>query len=78
VIVPVVALLLALAAERWMPALGRAQPRAVVRAATLALAALVAVEAARTLRPPELSIDGRPLEAGDPADMNRDQTIEAR
>jgi hypothetical protein len=77
-VIPVVALLLALAAERYVPVLARAQPRAVVRAASLALAALIAVEAARVWRPPALNIDGRPLEAGDGADVHRDQTITAR
>jgi hypothetical protein len=78
VVIPVVALLLALASDRFLPAFCRAQPRAVVRTATLALAALLAVEAVRTLRPPHLTLDGRPLQAGDTDDVHRDQMIDAR
>jgi hypothetical protein len=77
-IFPVVALLVALALVRRVPACNRARPGQVVRATALALAALVAVEAARALRPPALSVDGRPLEAGDATDLHRDQAIEAR
>jgi len=75
---PVAAVLLGLALVRWMPGWGRAEPGRVLRATALALAALVAVEAGRFLRPPSLAIDGRPLEAGDATDLHRDQTIDAR
>ena len=62
---PVVALLLGLAAARWIPAVRGARPDEVVRITALALAALLVVEGIRALRPPALAVDGRPLEAGD-------------
>ena len=73
---PVVALLLALAVLRWIPALRGRAPGQVLRATALVLAAAVAVEGARALRPPALRVDGQPLETGEPEDLHRDQTIE--
>jgi hypothetical protein len=39
-------------------------PGQVVRATALAMAALLAVEATRALRPPTLTLDSGPLDAG--------------
>ena len=75
---PVVALLAGLAAARWVPALGRWPAGRVARAAGLVLLAAVAVEGARVLRPPDLRVDGRPLDSGDREDVHKDQRIEAR
>lgn len=75
---PVVALLAALAAVRWVPRLARSAPRDVARATVLALLAVVALEGARAAWPPALTVDGRPLDAGDTADVHRDQRIDAR
>jgi hypothetical protein len=77
-VIPVVALLVALAAARWIPPVTRAGPGQVARATALVLAAVVAVEAARAIRPPALRVDGRPLESGEGADLHRDQRIDAR
>jgi hypothetical protein len=75
---PVVALLLGLAAARWIPTVGGARPQPVLRITALALAVLVAVEGIRALRPPALAVDGRPLEAGDSANLHHDQRIDPR
>lgn len=75
---PVVAVLAALAAARWVPSLARWPPGRILRAAGLVLLAAVAVEGARALRPPALRVDGRALDAGDAEDVHRDQRIDAR
>jgi hypothetical protein len=75
---PVVALLAALAAARWIPAVARPWPGRVMRAAGLVLLAVVAVEATRAIHPPELRVDGRALDAGDREDIHKDQRIDVR
>ena len=75
---PVLALLAALAAARWIAWLSRWAPGRIVRAASLVLLTAVAAEAARALHPPSLTVDGRALGAGDTEDVHRDQTIDAR
>jgi hypothetical protein len=75
---PVVALLAALAAARWIPPLSRLPPGRVVRAAGLVLLLAAAAEGVRALHPPSLRVDGRPLDAGDTADVHKDQAIDAR
>jgi F-type H+-transporting ATPase subunit c len=75
---PVVALLAALAAARWAPNAGGWSPGRVARGAALVMLAALAVEGFRAVHPPALRLDGRPLEAGDSADVHRDQTIDTR
>jgi hypothetical protein len=75
---PVVALLAALAVSRWVPTREGWSPGKVLRAAALVLLAAVAAESVRSLHPPSLRVDGRPVEAGDSADVHRDQRIDAR
>jgi len=75
---PVVAVLVALGAARWIPGLRDREPGRVLRATTLALLAAAAVEGARALHPPALAVDGRPLEAEDSGDVHRDERIDAR
>jgi hypothetical protein len=75
---PVVALLIALGAARWIPGLRSREPAKILRATALALSAAVVVEGARALHPPALAVDGRPLEAGDSGDVHRDERIDAR
>lgn len=76
-VVPVVALLVALAFLRatraWPPARTR-------NALAAAAAACLLLEGARFLFPPSLSIDGRPVTRGDPFPMaeQRDRRIDAR
>ena len=80
VVVPVVALLVALAAERWaLPRLPRARERGARVAVVAAVALLaIAIEGARCWQSPRLRIDGREVGAHDPfpADVHRDQKIE--
>jgi hypothetical protein len=59
----VVALLIALAAERWWPAGTRPRIEPALR---IALAAFVAVEAARWVQRPGLALDGDPAGPQDP------------
>lgn len=76
-VAPCVALLAALAFERRLAALdGRSFTRALAVAALL----LLGLEAARALHPPRISLDGRPIDAGDPlpADHHRTVLYEAR
>ncbi|MET0554823.1 MAG: hypothetical protein ABW221_17405 [Vicinamibacteria bacterium] len=76
-VIPVVALLLALAFERAT----RAWPPARTRNALLAAAGIcLALETVRFVAPPALAIDGRPVERGDPFPMaeQRDRRIDAR
>ena len=75
---PVVALLAALAAARWIPSLARVPAGRIVRAAALVLLAAVVTEGVRALHPPSLSVDGRPLDEGDTEDVHKDQRIDAR
>jgi hypothetical protein len=75
---PVVALLIALGAARWIPGLRGREPARILRATALALSAAVVLEGARALHPPALAVDGRPLEAGDSGDVHRDERIDAR
>ena len=75
---PVVALLAALAAVRWIPSLRGLPPGRIVRAAGLVLLAAVAAEGVRALHPPSLRVDGRALDAGDTEDVHKDQRIDAR
>jgi hypothetical protein len=75
---PVVALLVALAAWRWAPSAGGRSPGRIARGAAFVLLAALAVEAVRAVHPPALRVDGRPLEAGDSADVHRDQRIDTR
>jgi hypothetical protein len=75
---PVVALLVALAVTRWVPGIAAWGTGRTLRAAGLALLAAVAAEGVRALRPPDLVVDGRPLAAGEPVDVHRDQRIDAR
>jgi hypothetical protein len=75
---PGAALLAALAVSRWVPAVERSAPGKILRVAALVLLAAVGAEGVRALVPPSLRVDGRPLEAGDAADVHRDQRIDAR
>jgi hypothetical protein len=75
---PVVALLAALAAARWIPSLARVPPGRIVRAAALVLLAAVVTEGVRALHPPSLTVDGRALDEGDTEDVHKDQRIDAR
>jgi len=75
---PVLALLAALAAWRWAPGAGGWSPGRIARGAAFVLLAALAVEAVRAVHPPALHVDGRPLEAGDSADVHRDQRIDTR
>jgi hypothetical protein len=80
-VVPVLALLFALAAERW--ALSRSPRSAETQAASLGVVILflaVGVETARLLSRPAVSLDGRPVEAADPfpTQIHRDQRVEVR
>jgi hypothetical protein len=75
---PVVAVLAALAAARWIPSPAGWPPGRIARAAFVALMAGVAAEGARALHPPALRVDGRALDAGDAQDVHRDQRIDAR
>ncbi len=74
---PVVALLAVLAFERR---LARVDAARVTRIALGVGLALVALEAARVLRPPVVSLDGRTIDSGDPlpADHHRPVRYEAR
>ena len=63
-VTPVVALLIALAADRWVPRFSAA--RRWLAPAVLAGLVLVAAETARFLFPPDLSLDGRPVTGVDP------------
>jgi hypothetical protein len=74
---PVVALLAALAAARWIPWVSRLPPGQIVRAAGLVLLMATAAEGVRALHPPSLRVDGRPLDAGDTEDVHKDQRIDA-
>jgi hypothetical protein len=76
-VAPAVALLVVLLLA---PALERQPLRAVGRAALAASLLLVALEGARALRPPRLTLDGRPIDAGDPfpPDHHRAVRYEAR
>ncbi|MGH9464473.1 MAG: glycosyltransferase family 39 protein [Thermoanaerobaculia bacterium] len=76
--IPVVALLLVLAAERWLPA--AADSRKWLRIALAGSLAVVGVEALRWLRPPELFVDGQPIVAGarPPAEDHRAHQVRAR
>lgn len=76
-VAPIVALLAALAFERRLAACG---PRGFRRAVLAAAFLLAATEAARALHPPRISLDGRPIDAGDPlpADHHRAVSYEAR
>jgi hypothetical protein len=76
-VIPVVALLLAIALERAT----RAWPAARTRNVLLAAAGIcLALETVRFVAPPALSVDGRPVERGDPFPMAEQETrrIEAR
>ncbi len=77
-VIPVVALLLALAAERRLGP-ERASRRATALAATLIVAA-VGIDAARWLRRPQVVIDGVAVTTVDPfpSDVHRDQRVEVR
>lgn len=72
--VPVIALLLALAAARWLPEL---PPKKILATAAAAAALLVAVEAVRFVHPPELQLDGRTVTARNPfpADDPEERTL---
>jgi hypothetical protein len=79
-VVPVVALLGALALGRFLlPLLPRLKERGPLLAALLA-AAVLSAEAARTWQRPRVRIDGLEVGARDPfpADVHRDQSIEVR
>jgi hypothetical protein len=60
--IPVIALLLVLAAGRWLPA--AADSRKWLKIALVGSLVVVGVEALRWLRPPELFVDGQPIVAG--------------
>jgi hypothetical protein len=77
--IPVVALLLGLALQRLIA--GRAEPRRVLAALTIAMLAATALEAARYARPPLLTIDGQTMTGGAdpvPPDHHRDQRVELK
>jgi hypothetical protein len=74
---PAVALLVAVAAARWIPSLVRVPAGRIARAAGLVLLAALAAEGVRALHPPSLRVDGRALDAGDTGDVHRDQRIDA-
>jgi hypothetical protein len=76
-VIPVVALLLAIAFERATRAWPAARRRNVLLAAAFSCLAL---ETVRFVAPPALSVDGRPVERGDPFPMAEQETrrIEAR
>jgi hypothetical protein len=79
-VVPVVALLAALAAERWIvPRLPRLAQRGTLLAA-LAGAALLGLEGARCWQQPRIFIDSQEVGPRDPfpPDVHRDQRIEVR
>lgn len=61
--VPVVALLVVLAAARWLPEM---EPRRVLTTAAAGAALLVAAETVRFVNPPELRLDGRTVTARNP------------
>ncbi len=66
-VIPVLALLAGLAAERWLPRREeRAGRRRWPRPALLAVALLLAGETARWIAPPRIAVDGRPLAGADP------------
>lgn len=66
-VIPVLALLAGLAAERWLPRREeRARRRWWLRPALLAAALLLAAETARWIAPLRIAIDGRPLAGSDP------------
>jgi hypothetical protein len=78
-VIPVVALLAGLAAERWVfPRASSLTDRAVVRGAVAVLLLAVAVEAARFVSKPEVRVDGLAIGAGErfPADDHRSRRIE--
>ena len=78
-VIPVVALLAGLAAERWVfPRASSLTDRAVVRGAVAVLLLAVAVEAARFISKPDVRVDGLAIGAGapSPADDHRSRRIE--
>jgi hypothetical protein len=78
---PVVALLAALAIERWvLPRVPRVGPPRAAVLASIVLATPVLLEAARWLRPPAVTIDGRAIGPVDPfpAREHRDQAVDVR
>jgi hypothetical protein len=80
-VTPVVALLAALALARWGgPVVARIEVRRADLAIALALAVPVALEAARWLQRPKVTIDGRTIGPTDPfpADDHRDQAVAVR
>jgi hypothetical protein len=80
--VPVIALLAALAVERWvLPRVPAMPPRRVAALAAIALAAPVVVEGARWLSSPDVTVDGRTIgPAADPFPVreHRDQAVRVR
>jgi hypothetical protein len=79
-VVPVVALLAALAVERWVLPRLRVAPGRGALVAIVAAVVLVGAEAARCWLGPRVRIDGREVSARDPvaADVYRDQRVEVR
>ena len=78
---PVVALLAALAIERWaLPLASRLPARRAAALAVIVAAAPVLLEGARWATGPEVSIDGRAVGAGDPfpPHEHRDQAVRVR
>lgn len=65
-VIPAVALLVALAARRWILRGAEPRPRSVLRAAILVLTLGSALETARFLAKPAISVDGQPAGATDP------------
>jgi len=68
-IVPVLALLAALAVERWVPAATRLAPALLLTVALLA-------EAGRALARPEMRLDGQPVGASDPVPPDDPRAVE--
>lgn len=80
-VIPVLALLFGLAAERWVfPRLRHPEEKGAARLAVVVLVLAVGVDAARLLARPNVILDGQAVGAVDrfPPDVHRDQRLEVR